>query len=295
MYLTFSAVHRNLPPAFSHASQLVRDHRVNLPVQDDENDFYVQRPDAIRRLGFLPERKATRLIGRANSDGGIYRARDAQNLCESIRLLRLEYLRKPTQDDLDSLLAENNARGFPGMKSRLYSLDLDLDELPYGLGAFLGKEKSTTVILEVVASKYRWICQAFYGMTGANNNLNVLERSPLVYDLRLGGIYSERCYLQSRLLPYEWYLHTMVFFQSTISAPQGNKHKRFVSNKKRSAKMLNAHLVYYSNGFEFWLCHLWKAGAMNDVMLTCILLHNTIVEDELPCDALNNAYLLDDG
>ncbi|OWZ11036.1 LOW QUALITY PROTEIN: hypothetical protein PHMEG_00016001 [Phytophthora megakarya] len=110
-------------------------------------------------------------------------------------------------------------------------------------------------------------------MTGANNNLNVLERSPLVDDLANGV---------------------------ALLSPQSALHKEttkkgLLSNKKRSAKMLNAHLVYYSNGFEFWLCHLWKADAMNDVMSTCILLHNTIVEDKLPCDDLNNAYLLDDG
>ncbi|OWY92063.1 hypothetical protein PHMEG_00039083 [Phytophthora megakarya] len=50
-------------------------------------------------------------------------------------------------------------------------------------GAFQGKEKSATVILEAVASKSLWIWHTFYGMPGVNNDLNVLERSPLLDDV----------------------------------------------------------------------------------------------------------------
>ncbi|GKC01353.1 ALP1-like protein [Tanacetum coccineum] len=38
-------------------------------------------------------------------------------------------------------------------------------------------------MLEAVASQDLWIWHAFYGMAGANNDINVLDNSPLFDDL----------------------------------------------------------------------------------------------------------------
>ncbi|EEY59527.1 uncharacterized protein PITG_12093 [Phytophthora infestans T30-4] len=115
-------------------------------------------------------------------------------------------------------------------------------------GAFQGKEKCSTVILEAVASKSLWIWHAFFGMPGANNDYNVLKRSPLLNDLvngvapRIyltvnGATYSQGYYFTDGIYP-AW-----AIFQSSISAPQGNKR---------------------------------NVDAMNDVMLACIILHKMI-------------------
>ncbi|GKA48827.1 ALP1-like protein isoform X1 [Tanacetum coccineum] len=46
-----------------------------------------------------------------------------------------------------------------------------------------GDKKYPTIVLEAVASQYLWIWHAFYGMAGANNDINVLDNSPLFDDL----------------------------------------------------------------------------------------------------------------
>ncbi|GKB32952.1 ALP1-like protein [Tanacetum coccineum] len=46
-----------------------------------------------------------------------------------------------------------------------------------------GDKKYPTIMLEVVASQDLWIWHAFYGMAGANNDINVLDNSPLFDDL----------------------------------------------------------------------------------------------------------------
>lgn len=62
--------------------------------------------------------------------------------CENIiRLLGPEYLRTPTLDDLETLLAENAARGFPGMIGSLDCMHWTWKNCPTAWqGAFQGKE-----------------------------------------------------------------------------------------------------------------------------------------------------------
>nr|GFA27559.1 putative nuclease HARBI1 isoform X2 [Tanacetum cinerariifolium] len=44
-------------------------------------------------------------------------------------------------------------------------------------------KKYPTIMLEAVASQDLWIWHAFYGIVGANNDINVLDNSPLFDDL----------------------------------------------------------------------------------------------------------------
>ncbi|ETI56849.1 hypothetical protein F443_00779 [Phytophthora nicotianae P1569] len=194
-----------------------------------------------------------------------------------IRLFTPEYLRKPTKDDLE-ILVENAERG-----------------------AFQGKEKCSTVILEAVASKSLWIWHAFYGMPGANNDLNVLERSPLLNDLVNGvapkisftvngATYNQGYYLTDGIYP-AW-----AIFQSSISAPQGNKRKYYAAQQEAARKDVERTFRGLQQRFRILAlpCKLWSVDAMKDVMLACIILHNMIVEDEQRIPSLNHQYLFED-
>ena len=46
-----------------------------------------------------------------------------------------------------------------------------------------GYKKYPTIMLEVVASQDLWIWHAFFGVAGANNDINVLDNSSLFDDL----------------------------------------------------------------------------------------------------------------
>ncbi|GJW84729.1 ALP1-like protein, partial [Tanacetum coccineum] len=46
-----------------------------------------------------------------------------------------------------------------------------------------GDKKYPTIILEVVASQDLWIWHAFFGIAGANNDINVSDNSSLFDDL----------------------------------------------------------------------------------------------------------------
>jgi hypothetical protein len=49
-----------------------------------------------------------------------------------------------------------------------------------------GDQAGPTVMLEVVASYDLWIWHAFFGVAGSNNDINVLNRSPLFTEVVQG-------------------------------------------------------------------------------------------------------------
>ncbi|GJS89896.1 ALP1-like protein [Tanacetum coccineum] len=70
-----------------------------------------------------------------------------------------EYLRKPTQTDIEKLYAYHEEKhGFPG----------------------------SFILLEAVASLDLWIWHAFFSVAGSNNDINVIRQSPLLNNLKEG-------------------------------------------------------------------------------------------------------------
>ena len=49
-----------------------------------------------------------------------------------------------------------------------------------------GDHSHPTIMLEAVASQDLWIWHVFFGVSGANNDLNVLHQSPLLNDIKEG-------------------------------------------------------------------------------------------------------------
>ncbi|XP_056685496.1 uncharacterized protein [Spinacia oleracea] len=50
-------------------------------------------------------------------------------------------------------------------------------------GMYQGRSKTSTIILEVVASQDLWIWHAFFGTPGSCNDINVLQRLPVFSDI----------------------------------------------------------------------------------------------------------------
>jgi hypothetical protein len=53
-------------------------------------------------------------------------------------------------------------------------------------GSFINKNGNKLIILEAIIDQRLWIWHAYFGLPKNNNNLNVLDRSPLIHDF-LGG------------------------------------------------------------------------------------------------------------
>ena len=156
--------------------------------------FFIQRPDAAGKMGASSLQKVVAAF-RFLCYGSAYDALDeycrlsastvdlaVHYFCQVILdEFKEVYLRSPNVADVTLYATWNASRGFPGMFGSLDCMHWAWKNCPKAwAGQFQGKEKTPTVVLEAVATHDLWIWHAFFGVAGSNNDLNVLDRSPLL-------------------------------------------------------------------------------------------------------------------
>lgn len=150
-----------------------------------------------------------------------------------------------------------------------------------------GDHRVPTVMLEAVASQDLWIWHAFFGTPGSNNDINVLNRSPLFTEVLQGRApevqfmvngteYNMGYYLADGIYP-EW-----ATFVKTIQLPQCEKDKLYAEHQggarkdvERAFGVLQARFAILRNP-----ARMWQMRSLAEIMYACVILHNMIVEDE---------------
>ncbi|CAL1411095.1 unnamed protein product [Linum trigynum] len=262
---------------------------------------FERRSDAVGHSGLSPEQKLTSALrmlayGSPADQLDDYMRMGRSTVLEVFRkfcraivgMYSSTYLRAPTRADLRILLRKGSQRGFPGMIGSIDCMHWEWRNCPTSwTGQYLGHNHKPTIILEAVASYNTWIWHAFFGVPGSNNDINVLGMSP-VFDRILNGsaprarfevnghTYDQCYYLADGIYP-SW--STLV---KTFSNPSSNKEALF-------ARCQEAHRKDVDRAFGIlqarWAivrgpARSWDVATINDIILTCIILHNMIIEDE---------------
>jgi hypothetical protein len=157
-------------------------------------------------------------------------------------------------------------------------------------------------MLEAVASYDRWIWHAFFGTTGANNDLNVLNQSPLFTHVLQGRApevkftvngseYNMGYYLADGIYP-EW-----ATFVKSIILPLSEKDRLFAQKQDGKRKDVECAFGILQ---KWWAiirqpARLWERKELEDIMMTCIILHNMIVEDERDSYQLHHNDTYEEG
>lgn len=276
-------------------------HRI-VQTLSDWSPYFRQRSDAFGKVGFSPLHKCTAAM-RMLAYGTPADALD-ENLrmgestilecltyfCKGVMTnFGSEYLRRPKAEDINRLLQIGEARGFPGMLGSLDCMHWQWKNCPIEWqGAYTrGDQGAATIMLEAVASQDLWIWHAFFGTAGSNNDLNVLYqsslftevvqgRAPEVQFMVNGNEYKLGYYLADGIYP-EW-----AAFVKTIPLPQSPEHKLFAQHQEGARKDVERAFGVLQARFAIIResGRMWQKKTLAEIMYTCIILHNMIVEDE---------------
>nr|XP_043625446.1 uncharacterized protein LOC122596866 [Erigeron canadensis] len=209
-----------------------------------------------------------------------------------------EYLRRPTPEDIQRLYVRHEElHGFPCMFGSIDCMHWPWKNCPKAWlwkncpkawqGQFTRDDHGhPTIMLEAVASYDRWIRHAFFGTAGSNNNINVLNQSPLFREIIEdrapdssfpvnGTHYKKGYYLTDDIYP-EWST-----FVKSYSCPQDEKRKKFKKFQESAQKDVERAFGGLQNS-----CHILtqpaRSKSVNRITRTvyaCVILHKMKVED----------------
>ena len=203
-----------------------------------------------------------------------------------------EYLRDPTEADVRRLLTMHERRGFPGMLGSIDCMHWQWKNCPVSLaGQYKGKEKKPTVVLEAWASQDLWIWHCNFGAAGSNNDLNILDQSPVFQSIMQGSAPKIQFTLNGRQYYMSYLLADGIYpewaaFVKTIEKSQRRDTKLFAAKQEgRRKDVERAFGVLQSRWHILSIpCRLWRVVDMNRIMKACIILHNMIIEDKASVD-----------
>ena len=98
-----------------------------------------------------------------------------------------EHLRRP-DNNINCLLQIRDARGFLGMLGFVDCIHWEWKNCPVAWqGKYhRGDHRKPTIILEAITSQDLWICCAYFGVLGLNNDIDVLNQSFVFNDVLQG-------------------------------------------------------------------------------------------------------------
>ncbi|XP_012834538.1 PREDICTED: uncharacterized protein LOC105955367 [Erythranthe guttata] len=198
------------------------------------------------------------------------------------------YLRNPNSEHIEKLLQVAESRGFPGMLGSLDCMHWEWKNCPTAhAGAYRGRNKKCTIILEAVASHDTWIWHAFFGLPGTNNDVNVLQKSTLFQALTNGTSIPVNYSIKGRNYDVGYYLADGIYpkwstLVQSIRVPKCaketyfvQKHESYRKDVERAFGVLQARFAIIRGAARFW-----NKKDLHDVMFACIIMHNMIVEEE---------------
>ncbi|KAM0836460.1 hypothetical protein ACQ4PT_062309 [Festuca glaucescens] len=303
----------NYPPSFFRRRYRMR-RSLFLRIVDrlgEYSPYFTQRVDALNRAGFSPLQKCTaalRLLAYGAAadtiDEWLKLARQTSSdcldrFCEGIiDCYGEQFCRRPNVEDTQRLLAKAEERGFPGMLGSIDCMHWQWRNCPVAhAGQFTrGDIKHPTIILEAVASYDRWIWHAFFGVAGSNNDINVLNQSPLFTDVLRGEAPIVNFTVNGHEYNYGYYLADGIYpswpvFMKCVTLPQSENHQLFTAAQSAWRKDVECAFGVLKARFNILAVpgRSYSRRTLGLIMRACVILHNMIIDDERDIN-LENIY-----
>ena len=150
-----------------------------------------------------------------------------------------------------------------------------------------GHKHAPTMILEAVATHDLRIWHSYFGVAGANNDINVLNHSPLFIQALKGEAPQAHFSVNGKQYNNGYYLADGIYpqwaaFVKSIVAPKVIRTQFMHKRKKVQAKILSVHLGCCNLDLTLLIVqHIsGKRVDVGQIMQACIILHNMIIEDQ---------------
>jgi hypothetical protein len=155
----------------------------------------------------------------------------------------------------------------------------------------MGHKGKPTIILEAVATQDLRIWHVYFGLPGSHNDINVLQCSPVFYDVANGKAPPVDFSVNGNTYSLGYYLADGIYHQwatlvKNISAPISNKQKVFAAQQEACRKDVERAFGVLQAKWKILHgpTHLWKQKTLNSIMCACVILHNMVIEDERGLD-----------
>ncbi|KAL6293870.1 hypothetical protein ACE6H2_002012 [Prunus campanulata] len=265
------------------------------------DEYFVQKKDAAGNLGLLPEQKFTAVIRMLAYGSSVDQVDEIVRMgkstilealvrfCDAVETLYTrDYLRRPTPRDLQRLLQKAEIRGFPGMIGSIDCMHWQWKNCPTAWQGDYGNRKGQkSIILEAVAGFDTWVWHAFFGVAGSQNDLNVLGQSPVFNDVLSGEAPNVTYEINHTVYQNGYYLADGIYprwttFVKSIPHPRSHKQKLFATYQEGYIKDVERcfGILQARWGIIRGAARLFDERVLRSIMMTCIILHNMIVEDE---------------
>jgi hypothetical protein len=150
-----------------------------------------------------------------------------------------------------------------------------------------GDHQYPTIMLEATASNDLWIWHSFFGPLGSNNDINVLNQSPLYVSERNGTAPNISFILGGRLYKRGYYLTDGIYpryltFVKAYPYPTDPKEKKF-KKLQESARKDVERAFGRLKGKWFILSRPLRPMSVQKIrkiVYTCIILNNMILKDD---------------
>ncbi|XP_021833408.1 uncharacterized protein LOC110773213 [Prunus avium] len=186
-----------------------------------------------------------------------------------------------------------HSRGKNLMEDYFIPTSLYSDRNCAGVLGLLPEQKFTAIVrMLAYGASADQVWHAFFGVAGSQNDLNVLGQSPVFNDVLRGEALQITYAINNTVYQTGYYLANGIYprwttFVKSLRHPRTQKQKLFATYQesyrkdvKRCFGILQARWAIIRGA-----ARMFDEEVLRSIMMTCIILHNMIVEDEYDYEA----------
>ncbi|XP_021810640.1 uncharacterized protein LOC110753951 [Prunus avium] len=160
-----------------------------------------------------------------------------------------------------------------------------MNKLPWQWLCSINQAKAAIVVIGI-------LLHAFFGVAGSQNDLNVLGQSPVFNDVLRGEAPNITYEINNTVYWNGYYLVDGIYprwttFVKSVPHPRSEKEKLFSAYQEGYKKDVERcfGILQARWGIIRGVVRMFDEEVLRSIMMTCIILHNMIVEDDYDYDA----------